>query len=366
VNCPAGTLVCTPPAALAPYLTTQISAFSPNFQTPHTEQANVSVQRELGRNVVATVSYTYVHGVNEIRSLDKNLPKPVMTEYPVFNDTGSVFLGMYDVASFTTWQTTPSLTCRYPPCLNPLQRPDPRLGAINSFESESSSIYNGMTLSLKRQMNHGMYFQVGYTLAKAMDDGPDALVVGRPGNVQDAYATSLEWGPSVTDQRNRFVAAWVAQPKFQFQQGTWNKLLNNWTASSVLTAGSGRPLNATMAGDPNGDGDIYNDRLPGYTRNACIGPGYFSTDMRITRSIRCGERVVWNLMAESFNLFNRTNSRVQISDDGFYNSAGQFVAYSTTVGHKVYPGQFLVNSKFLTPTNAYAPRQVQFALRLSF
>ncbi len=36
-------------------------------------------------------------------------------------------------------------------------------------------------------------------------------------------------------------------------------------------------------------------------------------------------------MAESFNLFNRTNSRVQISDDGFYNSAGQFVAYSTKV-----------------------------------
>ena len=85
-----------------------------------------------------------------------------------------------------------------------------------------------------------------------------------------------------------------------------------------------------MAGDANGDGNIYNDRLPGYIRNAFIGPDYFTTDMRITRSIRCGERVAWNLMAESFNLFNRTNSRVQISDDGFYNSAGQFVAYSTT------------------------------------
>ena len=125
-------------------------------------------------------------------------------------------------------------------------------------------------------------------------------------------------------------------------------------------------MNATMAGDPNGDGNIYNDRLPGYIRNAFVGPDYFSTDMRITRSIRCGERVVWNLTAESFNVFNRTNSRVQISDDGFYNSAGQFVAYSTTAGGKVYAGQFLVNSKFLMPTNAYAPRQVQFSLRLSF
>ena len=366
VNCPPGTTVCTPPAALTPYLTTQVSAFDPNFQTPHTEQANVGLQSELGRNITASVSYQYVRGVNEIRSLDVNLPKPTITEYPVYNDTGSVFLGMYDVASFVTTQTTPSATCPYPPCLNPLQRPDPRLGAINSFQSQSSSIYNGVTFALKRQMDHGMYFLVGYTLAKATDDGPDALVVGRPGNVQNSYATSLEWGPSTNDERNRFIAAWVADPKFRFNLGTLNKLLNNWKLSSVFTAGSGRPVNATIAGDPNGDGDIYNDRLPGYTRNAFMGPDYLSTDMRITRNIRCGERVVWNLTAESFNLFNRTNGRVQISSDGYYNSAGQFVAYSTTVGGKTYPGQFLVNSNFLTPTNAYAPRQVQFSVRLSF
>ena len=223
-----------------------------------------------------------------------------------------------------------------------------------------------MTISLRRQMNHGIYFQVGYALAKAMDNGPDALVVGRAGNVQDSYDTAAEWGPSTNDQRNRFVAAAVADPKFQFSGGTLNKILNNWKVSSIVTAGSGRPLNATIAGDPNGDGDIYNDRLPGYTRNAFVGPDYFSTDMRITRSIRCGERVVWNVTAESFNLFNRTNSRVQISDDGYYNSAGEFVAYSTAVKGKVYPGEFLVNSNFLTPTNAYAPRQVQFSLRLSF
>jgi hypothetical protein len=36
-----------------------------------------------------------------------------------------------------------------------------------------------------------------------------------------------------------------------------------------------------VAGDPNGDGDIYNDRLPGYARNAFMGPDYLSTDLRI-------------------------------------------------------------------------------------
>jgi hypothetical protein len=247
-----------------------------------------------------------------------------------------------------------------------VERPNPRLGAINSYESESSSLYSGVTFSLKRQMSHGMYFQVGYTVAKATDDGPDALVVGRSGNVQNAYATSLEWGRSVNDQRNRFVAAWVAEPKFHLQQGKLNALANNWKFSSVITAGSGRPVNATIAGDPNNDGNIYNDRLPGYARNAFLGPNYFSSDLRITRTIRCGEHVVWNLVAESFNVFNRTNAMVQVSSDGFYNSAGQFVAYSTTVKGKRYPGQYLMNSRFLMPTNAYAPRQVQFAVRMTF
>ena len=366
VNCPHGTLVCTPPASVAGLLTTSISAFAPNFQSPYTEQANVTVQHEFGRNIVGTVSYAYVHGLHEIRSLDANLPKPILTEFPVYNDTGSVYLGTYEVASFSTWQTTPSTTCPYPPCLNPIRRPDPRLGAINSYQSESSSLYSGVTFSLKRQMSHGMYFQVGYTLAKASDNGPDALVVGRSGNVQNAYATSLEWGRSVNDERNRFVAAWVAEPKFHLDQHSLNTLANNWKFSSVITAGSGRPVNATIAGDPNNDGNIYNDRLPGYARNAFLGPDYFSSDLRITRSIRCGEHVVWNLMAESFNVFNRTNAMMQVSSDGYYNSAGQFVAYSTTVKGKRYPGAYLMNSRFLMPTNAYAPRQVQFAIRMSF
>jgi len=72
------------------------------------------------------------------------------------------------------------------------------------------------------------------------------------------------------------------------------------------------------------------------------------------------------LLAESFNVSNRVNQRVDISDDGFLNSAGQFVAYSTQVGKTLYPGEFVKNSKFLIPTNSYAPRQVQFSIKASF
>jgi Carboxypeptidase regulatory-like domain/TonB dependent receptor-like, beta-barrel len=365
VNC-AGAAVCTPPASVAALLTAKVSAFSPHFQTPYTEQANLTVERELGRKFIFSASYLYVHGEHLLRSLDANLPKPTILEYPVYNDA-SAFMGMYDVASFATWQTTPSVDCPYPPCINDVQRPNPRLGIINSFQSEASSLYNGLTISLRRQTSRGLFLRVGYTFASALDDGPDALVVGRPGNVQNAYAITQEKSRSVDEQRNRFVAAAVFEPKqLHFRSAFVDKLVNHWKFSSVMTIGSGRPLNATMAGDANRDDNTYNDRLPGYRRNAFTGPGYFTTDLRIARSLQIAEHAKLEFLGESFNLFNRSNNRVNISDDGFYNSAGQFVAYSATAKGKTYPGQFQANSKFLKATNAYAPRQVQLAIRLNF
>ena len=371
VNCPAGTLVCKPSAALAGLVGTQISAFAPNFQTPYTEQANLTLEREMSAKITLSASYIYVHGLHLLRSLDANLPKPTMVQYPVYNDDGSVFSGTYyNVASFATWQTTQSVTCPYPPCINPVQRPLPQLGAINSFESASSSVYNGLTISLKRQLSRGMYFRIGYTLSKTLDDGPDALLVGRSGNVRNSYDVGAERSLSVDDQRHRFVAGCVAEPrKFESDKPWLNTLLNHWRFSSIVTFGSSRRLNATTAGDANGDGNIYNDRLPGNSRNAFTMGDYFSTDLRVTRNLRISDRMQLELLAESFNITNRTNTRVQISDDGFYNSAGQFVAYSSRpVGMNglYYPGQFQINKTFLDPTNAYAPRQIQLALRFNF
>jgi len=71
-------------------------------------------------------------------------------------------------------------------------------------------------------------------------------------------------------------------------------------------------------------------------------------------------------MTESFNLFNRLNSRVTITDDGFQNSAAQFVQIDKALALRHFPGQYRTVANFLKPTDAYAPRQVQFGLRLVF
>jgi hypothetical protein len=74
-------------------------------------------------------------------------------------------------------------------------------------------------------------------------------------------------------------------------------------------------------------------------------PGFFEWDMRVSRRIPLGERLKLDLIADAFNLFNRTNLAAvnQVCDP----AAGP----SCTAGQ---------------PTAAYDARQFQFALKMSW
>ena len=133
-----------------------------------------------------------------------------------------------------------------------------------------------------------------------------------------------------------------------------------------MTYGSGRPASAMVSGDPNQDGNSGNDRLSGYGRNAFIGPDYASMDLRLVRKMNLGARYHLELTAESFNVFNRDNQRGDISDEGYYNSAGQFIKYTQFAGGTYYPAYYQQPTSLMKPMNAYAPRQMQMSMRLNF
>ena len=176
---------------MAGLLTTQISAFAPNFQTPYTEQANLTVEREFGRKIV---------GDGQLSLCAWRAPAALARRQPAHADhhrisgvqryrlglPGHVRRRILRHLADHAFGDLPLSSLHQSACSGPIRSWAPSILS----RAQSSSVYNGMTVSLKRQMNHGMYFQVGYTLAKAMDDGPDALVVGRPGNVQNSYATA--------------------------------------------------------------------------------------------------------------------------------------------------------------------------------
>ena len=368
VNCPRGPVSCTIPAAWQQYATSEVSAFEPGFKTPRVQQGSLSLERELPGGLIGTVSYLFVHGVDMIRARDVNLPPPTYYSYPIFDPTGSTFQNsFYNVESFATWQTSYSISCPYPPCINTLNRPISQLGAIDQFESAATSVYNGMTVSLHKRMSGGMYFSLAYTWAHAIDDGQDALVAGQPVTVQNSYAAKSERGPSVTDQRQRLTIAAIEEPNpFAAGQKVLATMFDHWRVSGIMTYGSGRPANATVSGDPNQDGNPDNDRLPGYGRNSFTGPDYASMDMKLGRQMNLSPRYHLELAADSFNLFNRDNQRLVITDNGFQSTAGQFIKYPQYVGSTFYPAYYQQPASFMKPTSAFAPRQMQLSMRLNF
>lgn len=368
VSCPLYAANCNLPDGFTQGVTHRLSAFAPNFVTPRVQQFSLTLEKQIFNRTTVALSLLNVRGEHLIRALDVNLPQPIALTYPIFDNTGSVFQdGYYTVASFATWQFKRTLDCPWPPCINPLGRPIAELGSINEFQSAASSNYSGATLSANRRITRGTYLRLSYTYARAIDDGQDALVAGQPATVQNSYVPRAERGPSVTDQRQRFVLAFSAEPRF-FHRGheMLGHFFNDWKISSVVNYGSGRPFNATVSGDPNQDANDLNDRLPGYIRNAFTGPDYATTDLRLTRTIRFRERYKLNLIAESFNLFNRNNQRVTITSNGMVANASTFVQSSVRANLAPYPGYYQLPKNFMKPNAAYAPRQIQLAIKFVF
>jgi len=368
VACPLYAANCTLPDGFSQGVTHQVSAFAPNFVTPRVQQASLTLEKEVADHTTLAISLLNVHGEHLIRALDVNLPQPVALTYPIFSSTGSEFTGgYYTVDSFATWTFSRTLDCPWPPCINPLGRPIAQLGSINEFQSAASSYYTGGTLSLNRRMARGVYVRLAYTYAHAIDDGQDALVAGQPATVQNSYVPSAERGPSVTDQRHRLVAAFSAEPR-PFHRGheTLGRFFNDWKFSTVFNYGTGRPVNATVSGDPNQDGNDLNDRLPGYSRNAFTGPDYMTTDLRITRRINLTQHCKLNFVVESFNLFNRDNQRVALTSNGLVANATTFVQSYVNTGRTQSPGYYTLPGSFLKPNASYAPRQIQLAVKFIY
>src|SRR5205814_10416605 len=125
------------------------------------------------------------------------------------------------------------------------------------------------------------------------------------------------------------------------------------------TLSSGTPFNLLTGVDLDGNGDLFPpaDRPLRIGRNAGRTPGFASVDVRISRTIRLGDRMRFEGLVEVFNLFNRVN----ISDE-----------------NRIYPprpdGTFDLPPKeggrfIVTPDryrNAFAPRQFQVGLRFIF
>ena len=257
--------------------------------------------------------------------------------------------------------------------------------SVDAQLSNASSWYNALTFNLSKRFSKGFELLSSYTWSHSIDDATD---LQSPLEPQDSRFLSFERSNSVNDQRHRWVNSAVFQSAgAKSGDGFFKHLMADFTLSPIIEYSSGRPFNvitgentrldfSTSTGRPSVGGGTASPFIPGVTfgppsvclnadgttfkvplvappagcngnlgRNAFTSPNFFQMDMRLSRRIPLGERFKVDVIADAFNLLNRTNIAAvdQLCDP---------LAGSTCTA-----GQ---------PTAAYDARQFQFALKLSW
>jgi hypothetical protein len=249
-------------------------------------------------------------------------------------------------------------------------------GSVNAQVSDGNSNYNALTLDLKKRFTRNFQFLASYTWSHSIDDSSDLQTLLLP---QDNRNFRAERANSLFDQRQRFVfsAVFASPPKWRSGDGL-HKFLADFTLAPIFEMSTGRPFNILTNQDTNNDQSNQTDRpsvlpggalcipgTPGCTplitngqfsvgdlgRNMGITHSFASLDMRLMRSVRLGERVRLDILAEGFNLFNRFNEG---SASGFIDDVNGFKQRASN-------GRY-----YSRATASYDPRQFQFGLKLNF
>jgi hypothetical protein len=280
-----------------------LDVFAPNLKTPYSVQTNATVERQLSKDMVVTVSGIFTRGVNLYGTQDINAPA-----------LGAPFTYIIDNASGTQvgTYTTPVYTGA---------RPNTNFGPIYELTNGVSSSYNGLVINFQKRFARGIQMQGSYTWSHEIDDGQGAATNAIFG-FSDALWTyngnySFDKGSGVLDQRHRLVYTFVWTPKFVNSDKFFPKyFVNNWQLSSITTLQSGRPsgsetitvtdtpVKGELFGGDALDGFNGNFRVPFLPVDTLYTPWVQTENFRLTKFIPIREKVTLSLNFEAFNIAN--------------------------------------------------------------
>jgi hypothetical protein len=313
------------PEPTTPYPSLVIS-IDPDLVNPFAHQAAVGFDRAIGKDMAVSANFVWVRGKEQLGTIDYN---PVVRELGANrrpNDIGGRAGTSASVLQYTTFGET---------------------------------WYKGLTVALNKRLSRNYQFLVAYTLSKAEDNSTDfqsAFIPqsnGRGRNPTDPEGLPLgfdpesERGPATHDQRHRLVVSGL----YRFPADIH--------LSAILTAASGRPFTPLAGADLNGDGNggafppdrarrNPADEASAVGRNSETLKSQLNVDVRLAKRFKMGKRAALDVIAECFNLFNRSN----------------FSEINNIFGPGAFPGSPLpAYGKY---EQALPPRQVQLAVKVSF
>jgi Carboxypeptidase regulatory-like domain/TonB dependent receptor len=328
------------------------TVYAANFTNARSEQYNASVEVQLARNWLATISYLGSH------------------------DTDLFGNEELDPATFGPGASLANINQRRPYY--------PNYGSVAQIESTGYSNYNGLAFQIEKKLQQHYSLLASYTWAHSLDlsSAEEAGGVGQfytnPANRAYDYASSD------FDIRNRFVASLTADSAGIESGKRVRYLFADWKADMIVSVQSGAPftvldgVNQSLNGvagpmdRPNlvGNPNLSTDRSDtakakeyfntaayvlnpigtyGTTsRNNINAPGDFDIDLAVVRAFPIHGSLNGQFRVEVFNALNKVN----------------FIDPNST---SLTPANASLNSPlFGELTTANDPRIFQFALRLNF
>jgi len=304
-----------------------LNTVNPELVLPYAQQVNFGLERSIGSNWAVGANYVLVRGVKLLRSRQVNLfPGTVLT--------------LANAASLGVANPNPQQIGRL--MYTTSVRPNPNYGSMYQMLSCSSSTYNGLQLTVRKQLSRGLEFRINYTFSKAIDDASDFTQAMA---ASDPYNARVDRSRSYEDQRHRFTLAGVWRIPYN---GPAKALLRDWSLSTTWTYRSGTPDNVQVGADSNLDGNSIDRPFNGtylLGRNTYTDPDSFTVNLRLARRIRIGERMGVQILGEAFNTQNRVN----------------YTGVNMTWGTALAP-----RNTFGTYTSAGDPRQIQLGIKFDY
>jgi len=303
-----------------------VGAINPNLKAPWTNNYTVNLERQLGKNLVASVGYSGSHSTD-------------------------LMIGSGEVSAVDYGQDINRFAGSLIQNQGRLVRLNQSFGSIRYGDTGATATYNAFIASLQGRLGSRGSVTASYTRSSSQDD----TQVGPTNNFKQY------WGPSNWDAPNRFSLAFSYNiPAVKNENAFLKNVTGGWTISGTMILQSGLPYTvytsapfapifdanqnvigmAPNSGDYNADGynyDYPNVPSSGYktstSRSAYLngvfsptdfgipqmgtegneqfnrfrGPGFAETNLGLLKDQRITERMKLQFRFEFFNIFNRPN-----------------------------------------------------------
>jgi outer membrane receptor protein involved in Fe transport len=243
--------------------------FQPHMRTQYSAQYNLTIQRELTKDMKLEVGFVGSQGHRLLATHDINYSNPqtcldiitlgggcgpfvedgyfsvtVPNGFNFHMPNGSIVTGTGQTLQFVGLRPYSSPQCD-PTTGNgcPIISGIPVFTSIFAQDTIASSAYNSLQASLEKRFAHGLQFTAAYTYSKSIDEASSFEGILNPLPGADNF------GRSLFDARHRFVISYYWDLPIKKYSGVTGKLLDGWALSGITTYQTGFPIRITSSAD---------------------------------------------------------------------------------------------------------------------